>query len=224
MTPQYDVFNFVGLLRDSNPHFCRAILVQFDVNWNINYIRYYTYPASVGQPNLVKRYNDQLSMVTTLDNGSSSRLIENRLADDFQGCFSTYTDMEENELEISNERISHSIEQGDLNVETKDANVSDLNVTSMDACPSNKSGNDVIAGGLNSNAPIKAFPNPSNGNFSLEGVAEFAISIYDLQGRLLKEIAAGPANQIEVTGFSPGTYLVKASKGSNVQTLKMVVQ
>lgn len=224
MTPQYEVFNFVGLLQEMNPHFGRALMIQYDVNWNLNYARLYNYNAGVGQPNLVKRYNDQLSMVTTLDNGSSSRLIENRLADDFIGCLSTYTDIEENELEISNEQIPHSIEPGEVASESKDADVNTQSINSIGVCPGNKSGDDALEGGLNGQIAISAFPNPSNGSFTLEGVTDYEISIFDLQGRLLREIPASPARQIELSGFTPGSYLVKARSGNKVQTLKMIVQ
>lgn len=220
--PSNAAFNFTGILRNS-AGYNRAILVQYDQNWTLNYGVLYDYNASVGQPNLVKRWNEQIVMVTTLDNGSSSRLIENRLATDFLGCFSDYVIMEEQGLEIQNEQLDHWVGEDEFTSQTHDLNYYADFPSSDPACPSNKQSEEVFEDAFQG-SPITAYPNPSQGAFKLSGISGHEIAIYNLQGKLIKSYSAQDAEQILVTGLEPGVYLAKGNKKGKVQTVKVIVQ
>lgn len=223
LIPNNAAFNFVGIARDRNTGFSKAVLVQYDQGWNLNYSEVFDYGLSVGQPNLVKRYNQQLIMVTTVDNGTSSRLIENRLADDFIGCFSSTEWVEEGELEISNNVIPHTVEEDEFMVEEKDLNYYGNYVLSDAACPSNKRESPIASEMEEEEIRITAYPNPSQGTFTLAGIENTKVEVTDLTGRVIKSFPAHNATEYDVTGLATGTYIIRAERDGGMKHLKVVV-
>jgi hypothetical protein len=67
-----------------------------------------------------------------------------------------------------------------------------------------------ISGGLTSD--ILIFPNPTNGRFTIQGVAENAlIEIFDMHGQTIKSEIGKTAqgNEINLAGRQPGIYIVR---------------
>lgn len=71
---------------------------------------------------------------------------------------------------------------------------------------------------------VQIYPNPSDGNFKIEGVINGTAEVYDLNGQLLltKVINATPVS-IE-SGLSKGIYIVKITSQNKVTTSKLVIQ
>ena len=75
-------------------------------------------------------------------------------------------------------------------------------------------------------------PNPTPGltKISLEGVAKapLSVSVYDLQGRMIREISrqAGPNQPVDLdlSGINKGVYILKIRLGNVVKTEKLVLQ
>lgn len=220
--PGNAAFSFVGTARDANTGLTQAVLIQYDEYWNLNYSKLYDYGSSIGEPNIVKRYNEQLIMVTPQTISGNIRLTENRLADDLIGCFSSHVSIEERELEITNSQISHTREEDEVSSEQKDPNHSGNFVISSAGCPPNKA--NVTEHSLEGDFQLRAFPNPSSGPFTLEGVAGTDIDIYSLQGKKVRSIPASPSMQVKISGLTRGTYLVRSRRLDNSRALKITVQ
>ena len=66
------------------------------------------------------------------------------------------------------------------------------------------------------------WPNPAQGNINLtEGVSN--ITIYDLQGSLVKEVAM-PAQSVSVEGLNPGIYLIRITLNGNEHNHRLVIK
>lgn len=66
------------------------------------------------------------------------------------------------------------------------------------------------------------WPNPAQGNINLtEGVLN--ITIYDLQGSLVKEVAM-PAQSVSVEGLNPGIYLIRITLNGNEHNYRLVIK
>ncbi|WP_419504711.1 T9SS type A sorting domain-containing protein [Barnesiella intestinihominis] len=66
------------------------------------------------------------------------------------------------------------------------------------------------------------WPNPAQGNINLtEGVLN--ITIYDLQGSLVKEVAM-PAQSVSVEGLNPGIYLIRITLNGNEHNHRLVIK
>ena len=80
---------------------------------------------------------------------------------------------------------------------------------------------------------LRAFPNPANDRlqleFSLERDQEVAFRVFDMQGRLVKDLAAVQMNSgvntqsIELAGLSTGLYNVQVITSEGIQTVKLQV-
>lgn len=73
---------------------------------------------------------------------------------------------------------------------------------------------------------IKIFPNPSLGIFSVSGSSHepLRLEVFSLDGRLLQSHEAGGRFTIELNleGFSPGIYLLRASGKSGVKVIRVM--
>ena len=66
------------------------------------------------------------------------------------------------------------------------------------------------------------WPNPAQGNINLpEGVLN--ITIYDLQGSLVKEVAM-PTQSVSVEGLNPGIYLIRITLNGNEHNHRLVIK
>ena len=83
------------------------------------------------------------------------------------------------------------------------------------------------------NNGMKVFPNPSNGDFSLETLdgfdADLLISLFDMQGKLLWQerpgaLPTGAQRLIPAQSLAPGVYLLRASDGSGRYSRKVLIQ
>lgn len=71
---------------------------------------------------------------------------------------------------------------------------------------------------------ISAFPNPASAFINLRGAAAGAqVSILDLNGRLVSQ-SVNAGNGIDVRHLRPGTYLVRISDATTVETVRFVRQ
>lgn len=75
-------------------------------------------------------------------------------------------------------------------------------------------------------ADIVLYPNPSNHSFNLQSPQPLhSFSLYDLQGRKVKQGHLNTNNPIDISGLENGVYLVKVISGSQKQqVLKLVVE
>ena len=80
------------------------------------------------------------------------------------------------------------------------------------------------------NKQIKIYPNPSNGPIEIDltnsSFEANQIQVFDMQGRLLKDIniqKGNPIQQIDLSGNVAGTYLVRITDGKNVENHKVVL-
>jgi hypothetical protein len=79
---------------------------------------------------------------------------------------------------------------------------------------------------------ISAFPNPNNGQFTLQlqGFAEgnVVVTILDSEGRAVRvqDVLVGATTQyakFNVSGLAAGTYFVRATDGKQAQSTKVIV-
>ncbi|MEM7039633.1 MAG: PKD domain-containing protein [Bacteroidota bacterium] len=80
---------------------------------------------------------------------------------------------------------------------------------------------------------LNVFPNPTSGDFVLQGVAEFglpvAIQVSDLLGKTIFTIEEKALNgpfeeRISLAGATPGMYFVRINAGNQQQTLKLILE
>jgi len=78
---------------------------------------------------------------------------------------------------------------------------------------------------------MKIYPNPSSGSFTVELTPSFEkqyLNIYDIQGKMVKQITLGPGQQtyiIETPDLKNGTYIVALSNGSKkIATQELVIE
>lgn len=221
--PNNQAFTFTAIARDQNSSNDRALLVQYDENWQNNYSQLYTFPDDVGQPNLVKRNNHHVTMVTTVDAGSGNRLFENRVADDFFDCFSTFRNYEEREIEIENPEIDYGFEEDEFTSEEADLNYYTVNSSATPACPNNKAQANALDQAVDA-FQIVAYPNPSHGDVTLEGLEGARVDIFDLMGRTIRSFPEQGQSALEVTDLPRGTYLVRAIRGNAQRQIKISVR
>lgn len=79
---------------------------------------------------------------------------------------------------------------------------------------------------LEMNANLQVFPNPTDGSFvnitsDILGIKEVTIS--DLTGRILS-VNPIQNGKVDISSLAKGMYLLQVSKGSNIQTQKLVVR
>jgi hypothetical protein len=78
---------------------------------------------------------------------------------------------------------------------------------------------------------LNIYPNPSNGNFSIQfetSVNNAAISIFDLSGKSIYEnqlsMVSGELLNVNMLGTSPGLYVITISHGDRQQRHKLIVE
>ncbi|HHJ49357.1 MAG TPA: T9SS type A sorting domain-containing protein, partial [Phaeodactylibacter sp.] len=73
---------------------------------------------------------------------------------------------------------------------------------------------------------LRVYPNPSNGQFTLEapaGTQPLRVEVYDLQGRLwLQKPMNSPSRQLQ--GLLPGMYLLRLYARGGVDEKKVLVE
>ncbi|MBW6498114.1 MAG: phosphodiester glycosidase family protein [Bacteroidales bacterium] len=84
---------------------------------------------------------------------------------------------------------------------------------------------DTSIGGNNLSG-LKVYPNPSKSKFTVSGISyePLHLEVFSLDGRLLQSHEAGGRFSIELNleGFSPGIYLLRASGKSGVRVIRVV--
>ena len=85
---------------------------------------------------------------------------------------------------------------------------------------------DLSAGQFAGTANLKVYPNPTGGFVTIEAdVAIDNVSLYDIQGRLLQQIAVdGTRSVISLEGQQSGVYVIKVHGEGGASTLKVVKQ
>jgi hypothetical protein len=79
--------------------------------------------------------------------------------------------------------------------------------------------------GLEDQAMLTIYPNPSNGVFHFTGVAE-QISVYDIAGRVMPHFKETTENEtiINMTNATPGIYIIKAHVAGAVRAAKVLIR
>jgi len=67
-------------------------------------------------------------------------------------------------------------------------------------------------------------PNPASGEVWLYGAADARVTVLDLSGRICRITQAKGDTRLDLSGVSPGLYLVQIQEGDNVKTLKLIVR
>jgi hypothetical protein len=72
---------------------------------------------------------------------------------------------------------------------------------------------------------VKVYPNPTNDNFRIESVVEIEnVSIYSLDGKLMKTIPYSNGEKIDISNYNAGIYLVKVASEGRFNTIRIVKQ
>ncbi len=80
-----------------------------------------------------------------------------------------------------------------------------------------------VASYQNSATEIKAYPNPTNGNVTIELSTETTLFIYNSIGEIImNEVLQAGDHQINLSAEANGVYMVKAINGHSVSTLKII--
>ena len=68
------------------------------------------------------------------------------------------------------------------------------------------------------------YPNPATGSVFLETDNETAIVIYDVSGRIVKNLPEGNYKRITISDLSPGTYLFQVSAEGKKAIKKLIIE
>jgi len=71
---------------------------------------------------------------------------------------------------------------------------------------------------------IKIYPNPSNGVFTVESDKPVNIEIFDLHGQILISTTKIQNQQINISVFSKGIYLMRITDGISVKTERIIIR
>jgi hypothetical protein len=72
-------------------------------------------------------------------------------------------------------------------------------------------------------AIAQIFPNPTNGQFTVKGIApNSTITVLDMQGRMVKQLVANDEAVIHLSNSPAGIYLVRIMTDNQLQTIKLV--
>jgi len=83
---------------------------------------------------------------------------------------------------------------------------------------------------INQQVALKLFPNPTNGKFSIEGMdvnLPINVEVFDMLGKnvyLKNNFDLQTSNQIDLTNFQKGIYVVKIQGGEKLYNMKIVIQ
>ena len=81
---------------------------------------------------------------------------------------------------------------------------------------------------LNENIPsvdesLRLSPNPSNGSFTILHLKELAkLRVYDLNGKMRKELEVQPNQLIDIKELGNGTYLIEIQQGCITKILRLI--
>jgi hypothetical protein len=100
-----------------------------------------------------------------------------------------------------------------------------------------KNGQTVFTGikavSIASDVDIKAYPNPTKGNvtltITLQTAADLALSLVDASGKTVQQLQVAAAKgttteQLDLSGYASGSYLLKVNNGTDITTLPIVKQ
>ncbi|KOS06111.1 hypothetical protein AM493_08720 [Flavobacterium akiainvivens] len=74
-------------------------------------------------------------------------------------------------------------------------------------------------------ANISFYPNPVNNTLNISATQNItAIEVYDIYGKLLQHITADAVKQVDLSAYTNGIYLVKATAGNTTFTQKVIKQ
>lgn len=223
--PGNAAFTFVGEVDDQNANREKAMVIQFDEYWNLNYSMLYNFGSNVGHANLIKRHREQITMVTTLGiSGSIPRLLEYRMADDLLGCFSSHQPIETQNISMNRDELPFENSQNEFDDMEVDVNSGPNEFGSAQICPVNKL--EEASGMELSDAGFVVYPNPSTGTAYLkaEGIAGSAVTVYDITGRVVETFIASGSGADAISGLKPGVYVVSLRTDAEVLTQKLIVQ
>ncbi|WP_458626286.1 DUF5074 domain-containing protein [Winogradskyella sp. PC D3.3] len=68
------------------------------------------------------------------------------------------------------------------------------------------------------------FPNPASGSFQLNVTESATVKLYDVSGKLVKDVKYTNTQPIALEGIEPGMYLVNVEIKGNSTTLKLIVR
>jgi hypothetical protein len=78
---------------------------------------------------------------------------------------------------------------------------------------------------LGHQSPARVYPNPVNGNLSLENVVGSGIEIYDISGKLvLTDARTASSRKLDLSTFAPGVYLIKIIGKDRVESRKIIIE
>ncbi len=102
----------------------------------------------------------------------------------------------------------------------------DWDVLGLDACTG--LGNKTIINDKETpktNTEISIFPNPNNGNFTIQfdSNTENSIEIYSILGKKILEKSGIKTNTIEISNLEKGIYFIKVNNQNNTKTKKVIV-
>lgn len=70
---------------------------------------------------------------------------------------------------------------------------------------------------------VSVFPNPSNGEYTLEASEAADVKIYDLQGKLIKSFSFGQGvHKIDLSAFASGEYILRANTEHKTQQVMLI--
>jgi hypothetical protein len=75
-----------------------------------------------------------------------------------------------------------------------------------------------------SNITHTLFPNPADDFFSITGLQSTTVYIYDISGKLIKEINNYSSETINTTDLTKGIYFIKYAVNSQIQTKKLTIK
>jgi Secretion system C-terminal sorting domain len=75
----------------------------------------------------------------------------------------------------------------------------------------------------NTISDIVVAPNPSHGYFTISGIENKSISIFDLQGKIIIPETKSDNNSISIENFASGMYFVRIFDGEKVEVVKVMV-
>ena len=83
-----------------------------------------------------------------------------------------------------------------------------------------------ITPGKADNSQTNIYPNPSNGIIAVQNLSPQAgIVIYDQSGRIIQNITTTRSNeQIDLSQYPKGAYMIKITEGNNVSTKKIILE
>lgn len=76
---------------------------------------------------------------------------------------------------------------------------------------------------ISHHSDLTIYPNPAKDKIMITNASSFSeISIFDLQGKIIKEVAVKNNNQINISSLKPGIYFIKAKKDIGIFYKKFV--